>query len=78
MAIAIGTDFATIPICNKRKYLVIIKKQLHLIKISCQTDIIFFNTGAYVSDSRLLTTEKVDIPIVDVLNLNTFTAYNEY
>jgi hypothetical protein len=40
--------------------------------------IICSKEGAYVSDSGLLKIEKADIPIVDVLNLNNFTKYNEY
>ncbi len=39
---------------------------------------IYSSASNYVSDSGLLKIEKADIPIVDVLNLNNFTKYNEY
>lgn len=39
---------------------------------------IYSSTSNYVSDIGLLKIEKADIPIVDILNLNNFTRYNEY
>jgi hypothetical protein len=39
---------------------------------------IYFSASNYVSDKGLLKIEKVDNPIVDVLNLNNFAKYNEY
>ena len=39
---------------------------------------IYSSASNYVSDTGLLKIEKVDLPIVDVLNLNNFTRYNEY
>jgi REP element-mobilizing transposase RayT len=39
---------------------------------------IYSSASNYVSDTGLLKIEKADIPIVDVLNFNNFTKYNEY
>ena len=39
---------------------------------------IYSSASNYVSDTGLLKIEKADIPIVDVLNLNNLTRYNEY
>ena len=39
---------------------------------------IYSSASNYVLDEGLLKTEKADIPIIDVLNLNNFTRYNEY
>lgn len=39
---------------------------------------IYSSASNYVSDTGLLKIEKADILIVDVLNLNNFTRYNEY
>ena len=39
---------------------------------------VYSSASNYVSDSGLLKIEKADTPIVDVLNLNNFTKYNEY
>jgi REP element-mobilizing transposase RayT len=39
---------------------------------------IYSSASNYVSNYGLLKIEKADIPIVDVLNLNNFTKYNEY
>ena len=39
---------------------------------------IYSSASNYVSDSGLLTIEKADIPVVDVLNLHNFTKYNQY
>ena len=39
---------------------------------------IYSSASNYVSDNGLLKIEKADTPIVDVLNLNIFTRYNEY
>ena len=39
---------------------------------------IYSSASNYVNDTGLLYIEKADIPIVDVLNLNNFTRYNEY
>jgi hypothetical protein len=39
---------------------------------------IYSSASNYVSDSGLLKIEIAAIPIVDVLNLNNFTKYNEY
>jgi len=71
------SDFAPIPISNKRKVLVVIKK-ITFDKNFMSDGIICSKAGACVSDSGLLKIEKADIPIVDVLNLNNFTKYNEY
>ncbi|KIO51545.1 REP-associated tyrosine transposase [Flavobacterium hibernum] len=39
---------------------------------------IYSSASNYVYDKGILEIEKADIPIVDVLNLNNFTKYNEY
>jgi REP element-mobilizing transposase RayT len=39
---------------------------------------IYSSASNYVNDTGLLYIEKADVPIVDVLNLNNFTRYNEY
>jgi len=39
---------------------------------------IYSSASNYVCDSGLLKMEKADFPIVDVLNLNNFSKYNEY
>lgn len=39
---------------------------------------VYSSASNYVSDTGLLKIEKADMPIVDVLNLNNFTQYNEY
>ncbi|SNA84784.1 transposase (fragment) [Flavobacterium psychrophilum] len=39
---------------------------------------IYSSASNYVNDTSLLYIEKADVPIVDVLNLNNFTRYNEY
>ncbi|ELY1979783.1 transposase [Flavobacterium psychrophilum] len=39
---------------------------------------IYSSASNYVNVTGLLYIEKADIPIVDVLNLNNFTRYNEY
>ena len=39
---------------------------------------VYSSASNYVSDSGLLKIEKADTPIVDVMNLNNFTKYNEY
>ncbi|MFV8334193.1 hypothetical protein [Flavobacterium sp. GSP14] len=39
---------------------------------------VYSSANNYVSDSGLLKIEKADTIIVDVLNLNNFTKYNEY
>jgi REP element-mobilizing transposase RayT len=39
---------------------------------------IYSSASNYVSNNGLLKIEKADTPIVDVLNLNNFTRYNEY
>ena len=39
---------------------------------------IYSSASNYVLDEGLLKIEKADIPIIDVLNLNNFTRYNEY
>ena len=39
---------------------------------------IYSSASNYVSDNGLLKIEKANTPIVDVLNLNNFTRYNEY
>ena len=38
----------------------------------------YSSANNYVSDSGLLKIEKAATPIVDVMNLNNFTKYNEY
>ena len=42
------------------------------------SDYIYSSASNYVNDTGLLYIEKADVPIVDVLNLNNFTRYNEY
>ena len=39
---------------------------------------IYSSASNYVSETGLLKIEKADIPIIDVLNLNNFSKYNEY
>ena len=39
---------------------------------------IYSSASNYINDSGLMPIEKADNPIVDVLNLNNFTKYNEY
>ncbi|WP_396170342.1 REP-associated tyrosine transposase [Flavobacterium sp.] len=39
---------------------------------------IYSSASNYVNDCGLLTIEKADNPIVDVLNLNNFARYNDY
>ncbi|MFV8353499.1 REP-associated tyrosine transposase [Flavobacterium sp. XS2P14] len=39
---------------------------------------VYSSASNYVSDSGLLKIEKAATPIVDVMNLNNFTKYNEY
>jgi hypothetical protein len=39
---------------------------------------VYSSASNYVSDSGLLKIEKADTSIVDVMNLNNFTKYNEY
>ena len=39
---------------------------------------IYSSASNYVNDTGLITIEKVDNLVVDVLNLNNFTKYNEY
>jgi REP element-mobilizing transposase RayT len=39
---------------------------------------IYSSASNYVNDTGLLYIEKADVTIVDVLNLNNFTRYNEY
>ena len=39
---------------------------------------VYSSASNYVSDSGLLKIEKADNSIVDVMNLNNFTKYNEY
>jgi REP element-mobilizing transposase RayT len=39
---------------------------------------VYSSASNYVSDSGLLKIEKADTPIIDILNLNNFTKYNEY
>ena len=39
---------------------------------------IYSSASNYVCNTGILKIEKADIPIVDVLNLNNFTRYNEY
>jgi hypothetical protein len=42
------------------------------------SDYIYSSTSNYVSDIGLLPIEKIVNPVVDVLNLNNFTKYNNY
>ena len=42
------------------------------------SEYIYSSASNYVNDCGLLLIEKVAIPIVDVLNLNNFTKYNNY
>ncbi|MDI1305866.1 MAG: transposase [bacterium] len=39
---------------------------------------IYSSANNYINDTGLLQIEKADNPIVDVLNLNVFTKYNQY
>ena len=39
---------------------------------------IYSSASNYVNDCGLLTIEKADNPVVDVLNLNNFARYNDY
>ncbi|KFF19114.1 REP-associated tyrosine transposase [Flavobacterium hydatis] len=39
---------------------------------------IYSSASNYITDTGLLKIEKADIPIVDTLNSNNFTRYNEY
>ena len=39
---------------------------------------IYSSASNYVNDCGLLTIEKADNPVVDVLNLNNFVRYNDY
>ena len=39
---------------------------------------IYSSASNYINDSGLLKIEKADNPVVDVLNLNAFTRYNQY
>jgi REP element-mobilizing transposase RayT len=39
---------------------------------------IYSSANNYINDTGLLQIEKADNPIVDVLNLNIFTKYNQY
>ena len=39
---------------------------------------IYSSASNYINDVGLLCIEKADIPIVDVLNFNNFSKYNEY
>jgi REP element-mobilizing transposase RayT len=42
------------------------------------SDYIYSSAGNYVDNSGVLTIEKADNPVVDVLNLKSFTKYNLY
>lgn len=42
------------------------------------SDYIYSSASNYVCNKGIIEIEKADIPIVDVLNLNNFTKYNEY
>jgi hypothetical protein len=46
--------------------------------VSKTSDYIYSSATNYENDSGLLPIEKVENPVVDVLNLNNFTKYNEY
>ena len=46
--------------------------------VSKASDYIYSSAGNYVNDSGLLTIEKADNPVVDVLNSKSFTKYNLY
>ena len=39
---------------------------------------VYSSASNYINNSGLIAIEKADNPIVDVLNLNNFTKYNEY
>lgn len=39
---------------------------------------IYSSASNYINDSGLLKIEKADNPVVDILNLNAFTKYNQY
>ncbi|WP_366183523.1 transposase [Flavobacterium ovatum] len=39
---------------------------------------LYSSASNYVSDNGLLKINKADLPVVDVLNLNNFTKYNQY
>ena len=42
------------------------------------SDYIYSSAGNYVNNSGLLTIEKADNPVVNVLNSKSFTKYNQY
>ena len=42
------------------------------------SEYIYSSASNYINDVGLLCIEKADIPIVDVLNFNNFSKYNEY
>jgi REP element-mobilizing transposase RayT len=42
------------------------------------SEYIYSSASNYINDIGLLTVEKADIPIVDVLNLSSFVKYNEF
>jgi REP element-mobilizing transposase RayT len=46
--------------------------------VSKASDYIYSSASNYISDIGLLPKEKVANPVVNVLNLNNFTKYNEY
>ncbi|WP_369793034.1 hypothetical protein [Flavobacterium sp. 83] len=39
---------------------------------------IYSSASNYINDSGLLKIEKAHNPVVDILNLNAFTKYNQY
>ncbi|MEO8238949.1 MAG: hypothetical protein ABI576_12640 [Flavobacterium sp.] len=46
--------------------------------VSKASDYIYSSAGNYVDNSGLLTIEKADNPVVDVLNSKSFTKYSLY
>ena len=46
--------------------------------VSKASDYIYSSAGNYLNNSGLLTVEKADNPVVDVLNSKSFTKYNLY
>ena len=46
--------------------------------VSKGSDYIYSSAGNYIDNSGLLTIEKADNPVVDVLDYKSFTRYNQY
>ena len=57
---------------------VIMSNHIHLIIQSLVSAYIYSSASTYVDNSGLLTIEKADNPVVNVLNSKSFTTYNLY